>query len=259
MVTLASAILKEWASQRAALWGNKTMTFKTHQALHLAEKVLQHGPLSTHSAFSGESAIGRIGKNISCYSMEISVKQICERMDLEYASLDWIETHCKADVKQMFKLIPTNPKRRTQKPSEEVENFLNLQDPEYLLHGEISILGFSLCPYWKTGSADCYVAVKTANGYEPLKIMAIIEKATKEIFFCCKVLNTRPYSSLMSPEGILTNQPLVYQYCRYGKKENFENDGYILCNAQCFLAKYAKIEIEECCYLLTVPHAFEHN
>uniref|UniRef100_A0AC35G9T6 Uncharacterized protein n=1 Tax=Panagrolaimus sp. PS1159 TaxID=55785 RepID=A0AC35G9T6_9BILA len=243
MISFASDLLKDWSSQRAHLWGDKTMTFKTHQALHLVEQVVQHGPLSTHSAFYGESAIGRLGKNISCFSIEVSVKQICERMVMEHASLGWIEEHSQADLKKMFKLTTDNLKRKTQQPSEDVEKFLKLQNIAYVVLGEIVISGFSICPFWKSGSADCYVAMSTTNGYKPLKVMAIIENSTKEILFCCKLLNTKPYSTLMTPEGILASQPLAYEYCCYGVAENFEKNEYII---------YYD-------FLITVPHAYEHN
>uniref|UniRef100_A0A914PFW7 Transposase domain-containing protein n=1 Tax=Panagrolaimus davidi TaxID=227884 RepID=A0A914PFW7_9BILA len=258
MITAAEEILNFWASNRKNLWGASAMTFKCHENLHLPQQVLMHGPLSTHSAFSGESAIGRIGKFISCLNMEVSVKQIAERINFQKVSTSWLDKHGSPQLKKYFNF--DSPAFYSNfKASENVENFLLQHNIRGHLHAEIVVCGFAICPYLNPSSTNCYIAALKDNSLRAYKVMAIIETSPNEISLCCCPLKIKPYSELINDTGFLARQPLAYQYCCFTEKNDFEENYFEICNIQQFLAKYVFMEVPCFNFLITMPHPFEHN
>uniref|UniRef100_A0AC34G8W5 Uncharacterized protein n=1 Tax=Panagrolaimus sp. ES5 TaxID=591445 RepID=A0AC34G8W5_9BILA len=259
-INAAETILNFWHQNRQALWGIKAMTFKAHENLHLANQVRIHGPLSTHSAFAGESAIGQIGKFISCYRMEVSVKQIAERLSLKQASRGWLDKNGSPDVKRYFNFNVTQSEKKVSDPAAEVLTFLYHREMDSnKLYGSISISGFTICPFLDSGSTDCFIAVHTQYGVKPIKIMAIVQDGANGIMFCGFPLKASPYSEIINGSGFLGSQPLAYQNCFFGVKDDFLENELMLCSINDFRAKYVLIEVFQMNYLIVMPHPYEHN
>lgn len=155
MINSANEILNYWAANRENLWTTGSMTFKAHESCHLPKQVKLHGPLSTHSAFAGESTIGMIGKNISCLVMEVSAKQIAERMALRQTSIWWLEKNGSSDVKGLLNIDCAIKNSRSYAPSEDLLQFLSINVPNYVILEEVRINGYILNGFKK---AKCNIA-----------------------------------------------------------------------------------------------------
>uniref|UniRef100_A0A7E4VXP2 Transposon protein, putative, CACTA, En/Spm sub-class n=1 Tax=Panagrellus redivivus TaxID=6233 RepID=A0A7E4VXP2_PANRE len=85
----AQKLLDEWSAMRGTTFGQSGLTLKAHESTHFPSQVRQHGPLSKHSAFFGEHAIGIYGKFLTCKSFNIAGKQFAERFDAAYQLRIW--------------------------------------------------------------------------------------------------------------------------------------------------------------------------
>uniref|UniRef100_A0A914Y122 Uncharacterized protein n=1 Tax=Panagrolaimus superbus TaxID=310955 RepID=A0A914Y122_9BILA len=244
MISSANDLLNHWAKNRALLWSKSAMTFKAHENLHLPKQVLLHGPLSTHSAFAGESAIGKLGENITCHNATVSVKQIAERMDLLRSSTVWLDKYGHPKLKAHFKFNDdvVQIERRIVQPHETITQFLSSCISNYSFVGEITVNGFSICPFQTNDATNCYIAVKEETGFTAVKVMAVVKTFTDELLFCGYSLELLPYSDLMKGDGILAANNYAYQYCCYIDKESFQENKFILCNVKTFLSKYVLID-----------------
>uniref|UniRef100_A0A914YZQ4 Transposase n=1 Tax=Panagrolaimus superbus TaxID=310955 RepID=A0A914YZQ4_9BILA len=259
MIEQSDKILNYWSKNRARLWTETAMTFKVHENLHLPQQTLMHGPLATYSAFAGESCIGEIGKDVSCYNIEVTVKQIAERLELRRASVLWLDKHGSSKVKSYFNYGNTNSKTKIPKITEEIDQFLKDNLNTWTLCGEITVAGFAIAPFFKSESVNCYICLNAENGWKAMKVVAIAQKSPEEIYFCGYFLKVKSYSNLMQKEGFLASQTFAYQYCCYGDKNDFQEDSLSICNVQRFLAKYVFIVVDDINFLMKMPHPYEHN
>uniref|UniRef100_A0AC34FS42 Uncharacterized protein n=1 Tax=Panagrolaimus sp. ES5 TaxID=591445 RepID=A0AC34FS42_9BILA len=258
MINDANEILKYWAKGRRDLWTVSAMTFKAHENLHLVQQVLTHGPLSTHSAFAGESAIGQLGKNISCYNPQVSATQIAERMSLQRASNAWLIKNGTPEVNKYFTNHIIHRRNRKFDPVVEVKDYFAINSMNGLYHAEIQVRGFSISPSTKTNILNCYIGLESEEGFKAMKLMAIFENSSKELFFCGYALNVLPYSQLIS-NSFLANYPSAYKYCCYGKALDFEKKELFHCNVTSFVAKFVLIEVPSVLFLMSLTHPYEHN
>ncbi|XP_049516681.1 uncharacterized protein LOC125942543 isoform X1 [Dermacentor silvarum] len=77
-IDYAEKLLTAFVSQAASLYGQRCMSFNTHQLLHLAEAARKFGPLWAHSAFTFESGNGELVRLVN--AAKAVPEQILERV-----------------------------------------------------------------------------------------------------------------------------------------------------------------------------------
>ncbi|KAH8035074.1 hypothetical protein HPB51_004315 [Rhipicephalus microplus] len=77
-ISVSTDCLVKFVVDMQFLYGEKNMTFNVHQLLHMAQSVLNQGPLWAHSCFAFESNIGQIKQLVT--SAKGAPLQIVERL-----------------------------------------------------------------------------------------------------------------------------------------------------------------------------------
>lgn len=112
-INRADTLLHEFFGAVESLYSQSTMTFNVHILLHLAESVLNWGPLYTHSAYAFESGNGKLLKTIN--ASKGVYQQVCRHINLQYS------------YNILLKQITPNA-------SDKVKNFCTLQGTSAVKH-----------------------------------------------------------------------------------------------------------------------------